>query len=46
MFKVENIHQVAVQCLAWSLNAMKLFSGDIGGNVVCTEIDYIEVSMT
>ena len=41
---MENVHQVAVQCLAWSMNTMKLFSGDVAGGVICTEIDYFEVS--
>jgi len=46
MFLVEEVHSANVSCLHWSRNAMKLFSGDINGRVVCTEIDYTEVSFT
>jgi len=46
MFLVEDVHKAAVSCLHWSRNAMKLFSGDGEGLVVCTEIDYTKVSFT
>ena len=43
-FFVKDSHVSPVTCLQWSLNAMKLFSGDSMGLVVCTEIDYESVS--
>jgi len=43
VFLVKGVHKVGVSCLQWSRNAMKLFSGDIKGRVVCTEIDYTKV---
>ena len=46
MFLVEDVHKAGVSCLHWSRNAMKLFSGDGEGRVVCTEIDYTKVSFT
>jgi len=42
-FLVEEVHSASINCLHWSRNAMKLFSGDIAGCVACTEIDYVEV---
>jgi hypothetical protein len=44
-FFVKDSHKSRVTCLQWSLNAMKLFSGDAKGLVVCTEIDYESVCM-
>ena len=43
-FLVGDVHRAAVNCLHWSRNAMKLFSGDIEGRIICTEIDYTEAS--
>ena len=40
---VKDSHETPVLSLKWSLNAMKLFSGDSNGLVVCTEIDYDSV---
>uniref|UniRef100_A0A6B0VG60 Putative proline-rich receptor-like protein kinase perk7 n=1 Tax=Ixodes ricinus TaxID=34613 RepID=A0A6B0VG60_IXORI len=39
-YLIENIHRTSVTCICWSPNAMKIFSGDAGGLVSCTEIDY------
>lgn len=38
-----DIHNDPVQCLTWSMNGMKLFSGDTRGCVGCTEVDFYEV---
>ena len=43
MFTVKDIHHSAITSIVWSQNAMKLFSGDEDGVVVCTEINYHEV---
>lgn len=43
MYIVGHSHHSAVRSLGWSLNAMRLFSGDEDGVVICTEIDYVEV---
>ena len=40
---VEDKHKAVITCLEWSQNAMKLFSGDKAGCVVCTELDYTSV---
>ena len=40
---MKDSHRARVTCLQWSRNAMKLFSGDSKGLVVCTEIDYESV---
>ena len=40
---VKDSHETPVLSLKWSLNAMKLFSGDSNGLVVCTEIEYDSV---
>ncbi|XP_021379917.1 tectonin beta-propeller repeat-containing protein 2-like isoform X1 [Mizuhopecten yessoensis] len=41
-FVVQNLHHSSVTSLAWSLNGMKLFSGDRKGLVVCTDVDFYE----
>ena len=46
VFLVEEVHRADISCLHWSRNAMRLFSGDADGRVVCTEIDYVKVSPT
>ncbi|XP_061173817.1 tectonin beta-propeller repeat-containing protein 2-like isoform X2 [Saccostrea echinata] len=38
-FFVQGLHKAQVTCTRWSLNGMKLFSGDMQGLVVCTEFD-------
>ncbi|CAH1791291.1 unnamed protein product [Owenia fusiformis] len=40
LFRVDGLHSVPVTCLEWSVNGMKLFSGDCDGTVVSTDIDY------
>ena len=42
-FIVSDVHHVALTCLTWSTNGMKLFSGDKQGCVGCTEVDFVEV---
>lgn len=37
---IQDVHHAPVTCVCWSLNAMKLYSGDTRGSVTCTEIDY------
>lgn len=44
MYTVRDMHKSTISCLDWSQNAARLFSGDVEGNVVCTEIDYTTVS--
>lgn len=39
-YLIKDIHRTPVTCICWSPNAMKIFSGDAGGLVSCTEIDY------
>lgn len=41
-FKVGDVHQDSLTCLAWSTNGMRLFSGDSQGCVGCTEVDFYE----
>jgi len=43
VFLVDEVHKAGISCLHWSRNAMKLFSGDTKGCVVCTEVDYTKV---
>lgn len=38
-FVVQGLHKARVTCSNWSLNGMKLFTGDDQGLVVCTEFD-------
>eukprot|EP00105_Crassostrea_gigas_P024495 XP_011444749.1 PREDICTED: tectonin beta-propeller repeat-containing protein 2 isoform X2 [Crassostrea gigas] len=38
-FVVQGLHKARVTCSKWSLNGMKLFTGDDQGLVVCTEFD-------
>jgi len=42
---VTDIHESPVQCLTWSTNGMKLFTGDTQGCVGCTEVDFYDVSL-
>jgi len=44
-FLVEEVHAASINCLHWSRNAMRLFSGDTAGRVACTEIDYTQVGL-
>ncbi|KAK8782374.1 hypothetical protein V5799_016285 [Amblyomma americanum] len=37
---IQDMHSAPVMCVCWSPNAMKLYSGDARGSVVCMEIDY------
>jgi len=39
-YAVCDLHHSSVTCFEWSLNGMKLFSGDSAGAIVCTEFDY------
>ncbi|XP_076314222.1 tectonin beta-propeller repeat-containing protein 2 isoform X2 [Tachypleus tridentatus] len=39
-FVIQDLHHHPVTNVEWSQNAMKLFSGDTTGQVVCTEIEY------
>ena len=39
-FIVKDIHKREVTCICWSLNGMKMFSGDKKGLVSCTEVDF------
>ena len=41
---MSDLHQSPVTCFEWSLNGIKLFSGDTAGVVVCTEFDFTIVS--
>ena len=43
-FIVSDMHHSSVTALVWSQNAMKLYTGDEDGVVVCTEINYEEVN--
>ncbi len=44
MFSVVGVHYSKVNCVEWSQNTLKLFSGDVDGIVACTEMDYTAVS--
>lgn len=39
-FTVRDLHKTSVKCCAWSRNAMNLYSGDCGGVLVLTYLDY------
>ena len=39
------MHHSPIRALAWSQNAMKLYTGDEDGVVVCTELNYDDVSL-
>lgn len=39
-YVIDQVHHTPVTCLCWSQNAMKMFSGDSRGLIVCTHIDY------
>jgi len=39
-YSVSDLHQSVVTCFEWSLNGLKLFSGDSDGVIVCTEFDF------
>lgn len=39
-FIVRDLHKSSVKCVAWSRNAMQLFSGDTLGSVVLTTLEY------
>ena len=38
-------HTASIQCLAWSTNGMRLFSGDSKGCVGVMEVDFTQVIM-
>lgn len=40
---MQGLHKARVTCSKWSLNGMKLFTGDDQGLVVCTEFDAFQV---
>lgn len=42
-YTVAELHTSAITSLEWSKNGMKLFSGDLNGLVVLTEIDFYMV---
>ena len=39
-YTIEGLHHAPLTCLEWSMNGMKLFTGDDDGVVVCTDVDY------
>lgn len=39
-YSVAGLHQSPITCFEWSVNGLKLFSGDSAGAVVCTEFDF------
>jgi len=43
LYDVSDFHHTSVTCFEWSVNGMKLFSGDSAGVVVCTEFDFTVV---
>jgi len=42
-YAVSDVHHTSVTCFEWSVNGMKLFSGDSAGIVVSTEFDFTVV---
>lgn len=42
-YTVSEMHSKAISALEWSKNGMKLFSGDVNGLVILTEIDFYMV---
>jgi len=42
-YSVSDLHRTSVTCFEWSVNGMKLFSGDSAGVIVCTEFDFTVV---
>jgi hypothetical protein len=45
-YTISGLHSSAVTAIEWSMNGMKLFSGDKNGLVVLTEIDFYMVNIT
>lgn len=41
-YTIHSENRVAITCVAWSKNGMKLFSGDASGVIILTEFDYME----
>ncbi|WAR18488.1 TCPR2-like protein [Mya arenaria] len=41
-FIVSDIHTSPIKCLAWSMNGMRLFTGDTKGCVGITDVDFYE----
>lgn len=44
-YTVSDLHMGCITTLEWSKNGMKLFSGDVNGHVVLTEIDFYMVRL-
>jgi hypothetical protein len=44
-YSISGLHSSPVTAIEWSMNGMKLFSGDKNGLVVLTEIDFYMVSI-
>lgn len=41
---VSGLHSSKITALEWSLNGMKIFSGDINGLIVLTKLDFYMVN--
>jgi hypothetical protein len=44
-YSISGLHSSPVTAIEWSMNGMKLFSGDKNGLVVLTEIDFFMVNI-
>ena len=44
-YTISGLHTSPVTAIEWSMNGMKMFSGDKSGLVVLTEIDFYMVSI-
>jgi hypothetical protein len=44
-YTISGLHASPVTAIEWSMNGMKMFSGDKNGLVVLTEIDFYMVSI-
>ena len=40
-FSIKSVHARTITCLKWSNNGEKLFSGDLGGRVAASSIDFV-----
>ena len=45
-YTISGLHTSPVTAIEWSMNGMKMFSGDKSGLVVLTEIDFYMVSIS
>jgi len=45
-FSIKDVHARSITALSWAVNGQRLFSGDKGGLVACSDIDFFQNSAT